>query len=144
MPLCIEPRTSKGLAILYSGVYLGAVVILLFMPISVWLKFLGCLFCLADFIRILRLYVLRISGKAIVRITSTPAGEWVLQQRQGTEISAKLLGDSFISTYLIILNFRHLSARRRFSVLITRDNVNPDCFRQLSVHLRIGHEKSPV
>lgn len=138
MPLCLELHSSRALAILYSVVYLGAMVILLFMPIPVWLKFLACLLCLADYTRILCQHVFLISRKAIVQIKTSPTGEWVLLQRQGREIPAKLLGDSFISAYLVILNFRCVLTRRRCSVLITRDNVSRNDFRQLSVYLRFG------
>ncbi len=61
-------------------------------------------------------------------------GQWFWHEG-GRDRPVDLLGDTYLSAALVILNFR--AARGRRSVVIPRDALDPVTFRRLKVRLRI-------
>ncbi len=82
-----------------------------------------------------------LAGKAVsVRLDSK--GNWQWQERGNVE-KVELLGDSLHVPFLVILNFKPEGRRRSVrSLLLTRDNIEPDTLRRLRVHLNWQQDKS--
>ena len=62
-------------------------------------------------------------------------GSWTLGLGRGREEPARLLGTTFVSPVLVILNFRYRRWRSGSLVLLS-DNLDPDLLRRLRVRLR--------
>lgn len=67
--------------------------------------------------------------------------EWVLKTHQGEEHAAKLEGNSLITPFLIILNFKRTD-KKRISVLIFKDSLSKEIFRELRVLLRFRRQRT--
>ncbi|CAB1276605.1 protein YgfX [Candidatus Nitrosacidococcus tergens] len=64
---------------------------------------------------------------------------WCLVQKNGISYTGELLANSFISTYLVILNFKTASSWQPIYVILLKDNVNQTSFRKLRVRLWLTH-----
>ena len=82
-----------------------------------------------------------LNGHAVtVRLDSDGNWHW-LQGEQSDRV--ELLGDSYHIPFLVILNFKPEGKRRPGrSLLLTTDNIDPDIFRRLRVHLHWQEGKS--
>ncbi len=80
-----------------------------------------------------RYYAALQSVKSIQGVEFNTRGEWLLHKMYGYQ-KAQLLADSFITQYLIVLNFK----TQRFlktHVLLMRDSVSAEEWRKLRVYL---------
>lgn len=73
--------------------------------------------------------------KSIVKIKLSSTGEWSLINSQNKLIKVALQPTSFLSKYLLILNFYSLR-NKKYTVLISKGRVNPNDFRRLKVRLK--------
>jgi hypothetical protein len=62
--------------------------------------------------------------------------QWILHTHHGKEYAAKLEGNSLITSFLIILNFKRVD-KKCTSVLIFRDSLPPETFRALCALLHL-------
>lgn len=68
-----------------------------------------------------------------------PDGRWTLMLASGQEVEARLSPSTFVSTRLVVLNFRR-GRWRSGSLVLTSDSLDPDLLRRLRVRLRVaGH-----
>jgi len=132
----IDLRASKSLTVLLLSIHMGAITVLCWVPIPIWIKLIAITFCLWDLTRLLRLHIFRNTALAIIKFTINSEQQWWLIDYQGQSHLASLQGNSFMTAYLIILNFKINGSRVKKSVVIARDSVDRDSFRRLSVHLR--------
>lgn len=65
-------------------------------------------------------------------------GEWRTFSHEGEERVVELMGDSYQSSWLIILYFREIEQKKQTIVILPRDSVNQDTFRRLRVVLGYG------
>ncbi len=65
-----------------------------------------------------------------------PDGTWFLTLGNGRELEGRLLGSTYVSPALVVLNFRCGSWRTRSLVLLP-DNLEPDLLRRSRVRLRL-------
>jgi hypothetical protein len=86
----------------------------------------------------------RRSARAMVAVETQPGRPWVLHQRSGRALPARLLRSSFVHPRLLVLNFRTGRLFGR-SLVLAEDAADPDLLRQLRVRLTCGDtEKSPA
>lgn len=78
------------------------------------------------------------NAAAIIQLQTLSDGNWELTNRSGETIAARLLGDSLVTAYLVVLNFQSLSQKQRLSIVIFPDRLNPTDFRRLQMVLRCG------
>lgn len=135
--LHLHPGTSWRLAgylILIHGLTLGVV---WYLPLTGPWRFLlglGVLFSLA----------LGLGGPVwhrwpwdLSRAVWHADGRWTLTLGSGREVEGRLLGSSFVSPALVVLNFRQGRWRTRSLVLLP-DNLDPNLLRQLRARLRLA------
>jgi toxin CptA len=60
----------------------------------------------------------------------------VLTTRAGNELVCKVLGDSFVTPYLTVLNLRPEGARFAHALIILPDSLETESFRRLRVRLK--------
>ncbi len=97
-----------------------------------WMAMLGCLF---NFIYVLAHYHQFYLLNAVTEIWQTQEGLWLLLLSNGRLQQAQLLGNSYISSYLMILNFRMLMTKKTLSVILVADSYDKNEFRRLRVGL---------
>ena len=69
-------------------------------------------------------------------------GDWTLSLRSGQELHGRLLGDSRVTRYLVLLNFK--VDRRTLRILIFPDSLRTaDAYRKLRIAIRIGSPAEP-
>ncbi|GEM_PF-6065025 len=95
---------------------------------------------------IFRKSLLKIHSRAIKKIVFTELGWCYLQQKNGAVAKADILADSIVTEYLVILNLKLKSDRKKYfsifqfeSLLLTSSMMGAQQFRQLKSYLRISH-----
>ncbi|MGQ0697791.1 MAG: protein YgfX [Panacagrimonas sp.] len=78
--------------------------------------------------------------RALLRIACDAEARWSAQSRDGKRLDVELLGDSYVQSWIIVLNFRDANGRRRTRVLLG-DETTPEAFRRLRVRLAAGISK---
>ena len=136
LSLTIRPGVSRRLAIylvLVHGLALGVV----------WLLPLAALWRLLIGLMVLLSLALGLGGPVwhrwpwdLAQAIWHADGRWTLTLAAGREVEGRLLGSSYVSPALVVLNFRSGRWRNRSLVLLP-DNLDPDLLRRLRVRLRL-------
>lgn len=79
--------------------------------------------------------------RALTRLLWQPGRGWQLGDARGHEQPAQLLGDSYVTPRLIVLNFRGADGRRRTRALLG-DELSEDALRRLRARLLSGPLRS--
>jgi len=132
--LGIELRPSNTLAGILLLLHLGAVLIVFFVVYPGWLRLGLFSVCVWSLWSNLRQHAWRNADKAIISFVEQ-YDEWYLIDRAKNKYSATLCGDSIVTPYFAILNFRR-ERRTIKSIVILPDTIQRDSFRRLRVHLR--------
>lgn len=125
---------SRHLLAFILLLHLGAMTLLLALPLPVKAMLLIEILLAANFIYSVRRYVVRNALDTIIKVCLDENKVWQLSRRDGKTLSAKLMGDSLCSNMLVILNFRLLGdtpRRTKYSVLVLPDSVDPVSYRRL-------------
>ncbi len=64
-----------------------------------------------------------------------PDGAWIINQK-GNKYSARLQSGSVVSLFFAALNFK-LNNGKRLNIIIFKDNIDADKFRQLRVRMKV-------
>ncbi len=84
----------------------------------------------------LRRHAWRLSPSAVVGVRLDPECRTVFRRLDGKTLEGTLLGSSFVSPWLTVLNLRPEGRWRTVSLVILPDAVEREAFRQLRVLLR--------
>lgn len=83
--------------------------------------------------------------KSVSEFNQDAEGQWSLlcpnlqrQKSQSDWVLVELLGNSFVSTWLVVLNFK--GEGKRFTVILPADYLDNDTFRRLRVRLRVAFD----
>ncbi len=132
-PLVLKPETSRIFIGLFSIAHLGAMAAVLPLAFS-WIIKIGLLILLAVSLFI----VLRGKGLANVNtLTWKEGGEWALELNDGTQYETYLLPSSYVSAWLVVLNYNKAENQRSRSVALFRDALDEESFRRLRVRLGV-------
>ena len=131
-PLVLRPGFPWRLCALAGGVYLGAL-LPVFAASLPWPVTAGAVVWLALWGAV---SARRFLGPGrIVEATWKEDDEWVLRQRSGREVTARLAADTFFRPWLIVLNFR---AECPIPALVLfADEPDAQTHRRLRVRLRL-------
>ena len=132
--IAITPSIRLGIAL--SALHVAAGVAAWVAPVPFWLK-LPLTFALAISLAYFLAHAaaLRVA-EAIVRLEVTDDGQMSFQTRGGDWRECELLGSSYVSPHVTILNLKPQGARRVRHVVLVPDNVDADDFRRLRTWLR--------
>lgn len=135
-PLQIELGRSRGLLIYSLGLHLlvGAI-LMLSVPLLWGLHIIPILGISAWWL--IRKQVLRTHPESIIHINWDSEQDWWLSNREGKQSGPwQLAGESFVTTWLVILSLKPETGRNVF-VLIPADSANSERMRKLRVRLKI-------
>ena len=132
-PLVLKPETSRVFVGVFLAAHLGAVLAVLPLDLSIEIK-IGLLAILATSM----FAVLRSKGLANVKyLTWKEGNEWVLELGDGSQYETHLLPSSYVSPWLVVLNFEKTNESKKRSVTLFRGALDPESFRRLRVRLCI-------
>jgi hypothetical protein len=134
-PLVLKPQTSRVFTGLFSAAHLGAAFAVLPLTFSLEIK-AGLLALLAVSLFV----VLRGKGFANVKTLTWKEEEWMLELNDGAQYETYLLPSTYVSAWLVVLNFNKVENQRGRSVTLFRDALDEESFRRLRV--RLGVEKT--
>ena len=136
--LKISIKPSRRLALLLCLAHVAAAGAVLAIDLPIWLKILLVLLICASCAAYSYSTALLRSGGAVVGLEIGDDDALSFQTRRGEWREGTLLGSSFVSPYLTILNIG--TAGRFFArhVVIMPDGIDAEDFRRLRVRLRWG------
>ncbi len=129
----ISLRPSISLAAILATAHLGAISLILMLPISARLP-LVMLLAFSMAYSILRYAFIRLPD-SIVSL-KLEEKSCMFSMRGGSEKSCVFHGSSYVSPYLTVLNLKEEGKRLMKSVVILPDAIDREEFRQLRVWLR--------
>jgi len=114
--------------------HMGAMLLILTLPLTWWAYLLIAIVLLSSLIYHIEKYVYYRMAKAIKSIANIEGKIWTLTQRNGETINGILQGDSVVTRYLLILNFKIQAENKMYirrSVVVFNDTMDAPVFRRL-------------
>lgn len=92
----------------------------------------------------LRRHAWRVSPTAVVGLQLDPEGKALFRHRNGQVLEGCLLGSSFVSPWLTVLNLRPVGGRCSVPLVILPDAAGEEDFRRLRVWLRWKYSQAKL
>jgi hypothetical protein len=136
---------SMQLAVALVAVHLGAAALLWVVPLATPAQALLTLALAASLVHLMARDALLRAPRSIVALEIRDDAV-SLQVRNGEWLEGEVLGSSYVSPLLTVVNFRPLGRWRARHVILVPDSANPDDFRRLRTWLRWkrGEAGAPV
>ena len=134
-------RPSRLIAVALSAVHAGAAATLLPLDLPMPLRIAGVVAIVANLAHALWRHWLLRGRRAIVMIEIIDQRNGAICGRDGIWHDAKVLGTTYVTPALTVINVRRPGARLASHVLLTIDNVPAEDFRKIRVLLRWAHPK---
>ncbi len=143
--LRLSLKSSRYLAIGLTLGHLAALGCVAIVPLPLWLKLLLSVLLAASLMQSLTRDAWRIRSSSIVELPCDREGGVLIKTRSGKEHEARVLGSSFVASYLTIVLLKPNASRRVRAVVILPHTLEPELFRQLRVWLkwRVGRGVEP-
>jgi hypothetical protein len=109
----------------------GAMLCVLAIPLQWWAYLLIALVLLVSLIYYINKYVRFRLASSVVGLQQQTGRDWQLFTRKGTLITAKLGADSVVTRYVLILHFTQQEQKKHLSVIVFKDALSTNGFRQL-------------
>jgi toxin CptA len=140
-----EYRIARSLqlaAILAAG-HCGVAALILLLDIApAWQAAIVALL-VASLVYELRMTALRLGANAVIALRISSDNAFSVQRRRGEWRECEVLGSTYVTAFLTVLNFRVSGARRVRSVVLMSDSMAADDFRRLRVWLRWRPQTKP-
>jgi toxin CptA len=134
-PVDLALRPSlRALTLLFALHGALAVLIMLALPAGAAMA-LAALGVAASWFTLRRHPVFGFGPRALTQLTWNASGDWTLRDASGTTQDAELEGNSFVTPYLLVLNFRIRDSKRRRTRALLGDELPPEQLRRLRVRL---------
>ncbi len=139
--LRLQPRCSLWLAASLLIAHTGALALITFVPLPVWVKLVLAGLISISLVTSLNNYALLRGRRAIISAIWDSDNQWSLLNGAGREYDVKLLPGSYVNTALVILNFSSGSRWRYRSMVLMPDSLAAVTLRRLRV--RLLHPSAP-
>jgi toxin CptA len=142
--LRIEPAASCTLAAVLTLAHVVACASL-FVAIPQWHgRLLAALVLGVNAWWVVQRHALRGAPGAAVRLDFQGESDCTLLCRDGSRLECRVLGSSFVTTWLVVLHLREPRGRLTRYVVLLPDSVGPERLRRLRVRLRWTSVESPA
>jgi len=138
--LRIEPQPSSILKYILIVNFSGVTIILLCL-FSIFFSLPLVALLWAYFYQLYRYHVLRCIPESIRLLVRETEGEWLLHTLDGEERAVSLSSSSYVHPQIIILILQ--AEDKRYILPLLRDSLPKDCFRILSVRLKVSGGVTP-
>ena len=132
----IQVTPSVLIAIAVSAVHLGAVGVLWLTPIPVIGKAVMTVVIAISLVYFMARDAALHAAHAIVALELGEDGAIACQMRRGEWLDCDLLGSTYVSPHMTVVNLRPRGGWRTRRVILVPDNVDPRDFRRLRMWLR--------
>ena len=133
--LSVTLKASRILAALLAAMHALGIGLLWSLQLPLWLKAASTAWLLASLAFYLGRDAWRAFAWSVTALSMDSECRCGLQTAKGEWLDADLLGSSFVSPYLTVLNVRPQRSRWARHVIILPDAIDPERFRQLRVLL---------
>ncbi|OGT21504.1 MAG: hypothetical protein A3C55_01335 [Gammaproteobacteria bacterium RIFCSPHIGHO2_02_FULL_42_13] len=130
--LRLTPTPSKILFLLFSLLHLLALIVIGLLTIAWTIKIGLSILCVISAYYLCWRVTFMHAKSAIIACYLVDES-WFVENRAGKSFEADLLGETFVSTVVIVLNFKVQNKRR--SLILMPDSLPKDVFRRLKVYL---------
>jgi toxin CptA len=140
----ISVAPSVLIAFAISAVHVPAAAILWVLPLPVVVQAVLTMACAISLIFFMARDAALHAPGSIIGLELKESGDIACQTRNGDWVDCELLGSTFVSPQMTIINVRPRRWPRSRTVILVPDNVDPRDFRRLRIWLRWkGGEDSP-
>ena len=129
-------KPSRLLVAGFAAVHLGAAAILIPIDLALELKIAVAAAVTTSLCHSVWRYALLRSSRSIVGVEIVDQENGALCTRDGDWDPAKILGTTYVTPSLTVINARRADERLALNVLLTTDNVKAEDFRRIRVLLR--------
>ena len=136
-PLHLKPGTSRRLAGFLFLTHTAAAAVVLLLPLTWYLRTVLLVAVGAGLAYQIWAHLLNSLPWSVCEAVWEPDGIWQLTLASGRRVEARLSPDTFVSTALVLLNFRCGRWRPCFLIL-PADSLDPELMRRLRARLRIA------
>ena len=136
-------RPSPALAIIFTLAHTTAAGTLVPLDLPAWAKVILALAIVASLAHAALRYALLKGAGCLTAIELREGDRAAAQTRDGTWHQARVLGTSYVSPLLSVINLRLDGRMFARHMLIVPDNADAEYFRRLRVLLRWGYRKAP-
>ena len=137
-------KPSRQLAIVVTGVHLGAIAALYPLDLALWAKLVIAIPVGISLVTTLCRHALLAGRSALVAVELHELDHAAVRTRDGIWHDARILETTYVSPILSVLNLRIPGRLLPCHILIVPDNVDPEDFRGLRVRLRWGYRKEAL
>ncbi len=134
--LRLTPKRSTVLLSFMLIAHIGAMGVVLLLPLEFWLQCLLLLVVMMSLTQAICTHLLRSNESAIRSAEWNSEGEWTLLTANGDELAAQLKASSYLQPWCVVLNFS-ISRFGWRSLILLPDAVDPELLRRLRVRLRL-------
>lgn len=142
--IAITLAPSQPLFFLYGllGVFTSAC--LQFIPMPVWgmIVLVMMVWCFCAYVMLLHA-LLRLP-KSWIGLRLNAKNQWFAQNKQGEEVEVNITPDTFVSSFLTVINLQDKKAKPLGSMLIIPSRVDKATYRQLRVLLLWGSDRKNI
>jgi toxin CptA len=138
--VALIPSSSLAVVLAIAHAAAGATLVPLDLPI--WTKAALAIAVAASFVHALLRHALLRSPRSLHAIELGEEHEAAVQTRDGNWHEAQVLGTTYVSPLLTVINLRVRGCMLARHMLIVSDNADPDLYRQLRVWLRWGYRQA--
>jgi toxin CptA len=135
-PLRLHLKRSQSLALLLCAAHVTVAAALWASPLPAWANAAGSALLALSAAWSVRGHAFRTAPSSVVELELYEDCTLSACTADGRWLHYRIVGSSFLSRVLTVLNLRGESAWGMHSVLISADSVDPDAFRRLRVWLR--------
>lgn len=134
LSLDLSPRPSVRAVVTLSLLHMAAVVLIVLARLPQWASLGMALLLLASWFTLRRHPAFGYGPRALHHLILHAAGGWTVESTAGGREDAELLAGSVVQSWIIVLNFRLKSGRRRSRVLLG-DELDTAAMRRLRARL---------
>jgi hypothetical protein len=136
-PIRVELKPSRWLALLLGATHVGALLLLMTLPLPLWILGLIAALLLWSAVRTISRHAQRIGAHAVTALELFDGAQLQFRTGDGVWRRGQLLGSSTISVGIVLLNIRP-DHGGILHVVIPSDGIGMDDFRHLRVRLLWG------
>lgn len=131
----LAPKPSRAFRSYLLGIHALSLLAASLNPLPLWVRTVLCLSVLLSLSLSLR------RKPQITGFMPKPDGSWRLDTADNVEIEAVLLPSSLFNAGFALLHFQ--AETRRYALLVCRDSLEAEDFRQLRVAMRVAGGRAP-
>lgn len=135
----INLQTSKFFFVLLSLLHLCAVFCVIPLGLPILIKIFLVIFVFLSFIYYLKIYIFLNYKSSIIKI-GLRKKEFLLYTKSGHILNGTILGNSFISSFLMVLNFRIENKKMIKAVPLFIDMMPKENWRRLRMKVSVRRE----